>query len=182
MIMDIIFYFPNKAKELFTYPSLKANAGVKFDPRLCLPFKSCRVDRVVLVFGVLVEARAGTWVRYGVSSRATAPAEDCPPRRERVSITDRKMVCAGYRNGAFLLCLQPCLRLTYLALLIGPLSRACRASYARVGKTSLLERFVNNRFSKQYKATIGADFSTKEMIINDAIVSAQFWDTGAYSA
>lgn len=48
----------------------------------------------------------------------------------------------------------------------------------RVGKTSLLERFVNNRFSQQYKATIGADFSTKEMVVDDAIVSAQFWDTG----
>jgi GTPase SAR1 family protein len=53
---------------------------------------------------------------------------------------------------------------------------------ASVGKTSLLERFVNNRFSKQYKATIGADFSTKEMIIDDAVVSAQFWDTGRLHA
>jgi Ras-related protein Rab-7A len=46
-----------------------------------------------------------------------------------------------------------------------------------VGKTSLLERFVNNRYSQQYKATIGADFSTKEMVVNDVIISAQFWDT-----
>lgn len=35
-----------------------------------------------------------------------------------------------------------------------------------VGKTSCLERFVNRRFSLQYKATIGADFLTKELEID----------------
>lgn len=49
-----------------------------------------------------------------------------------------------------------------------------------VGKTSLLERFVNSRFSQQYKTTIGADFSTKEMIVDDQVISVQFWDTGTY--
>lgn len=48
-----------------------------------------------------------------------------------------------------------------------------------VGKTSLLERFVKNRFSQQYKATIGADFYTKEMLVDDVDISAQFWDTGS---
>lgn len=47
-----------------------------------------------------------------------------------------------------------------------------------VGKTSLLERFVKNRFSQQYKATIGADFYTKEMVVDEVDISAQFWDTG----
>lgn len=46
-----------------------------------------------------------------------------------------------------------------------------------VGKTSLLERFVKNRFSQQYKATIGADFYTKEMVVDEVDISAQFWDT-----
>ena len=32
-----------------------------------------------------------------------------------------------------------------------------------VGKTSLMNRFVNEKFSGQYKATIGADFLTKEI-------------------
>jgi Ras-related protein Rab-7A len=36
-----------------------------------------------------------------------------------------------------------------------------------VGKTSCLERFVNRRFSLQYKATIGADFLTKELELFD---------------
>jgi len=31
-----------------------------------------------------------------------------------------------------------------------------------VGKTSIMERYVNNKFSQSYKATIGADFLTKE--------------------
>ncbi|GJQ13310.1 hypothetical protein GpartN1_g5101.t1 [Galdieria partita] len=46
-----------------------------------------------------------------------------------------------------------------------------------VGKTSLLERFVNRRFSQQYKATIGADFLTKDMFVDDRNVNLQIWDT-----
>jgi Ni2+-binding GTPase involved in maturation of urease and hydrogenase len=59
----------------------------------------------------------------------------------------------------------------------------CRASPAHsVGKTSLLERFVKDRFSQQYKATIGADFYTKDMVVDDVVIQAQFWDTGAWCA
>lgn len=32
-----------------------------------------------------------------------------------------------------------------------------------VGKTSLMNQYVNKKFSSQYKATIGADFLTKEV-------------------
>ena len=31
-----------------------------------------------------------------------------------------------------------------------------------VGKTSLMNQYVNKKFNTQYKATIGADFLTKE--------------------
>ncbi|KAK9942462.1 hypothetical protein M0R45_008127 [Rubus argutus] len=31
-----------------------------------------------------------------------------------------------------------------------------------VGKTSLMNQYVNKKFSNQYKATIGADFLTKK--------------------
>ena len=34
-----------------------------------------------------------------------------------------------------------------------------------VGKTSLMNQYVNKKFSNQYKATIGADFLTKEVRI-----------------
>jgi len=46
-----------------------------------------------------------------------------------------------------------------------------------VGKTSLMNQFVNNKFSSQYKATIGADFMTKDIVIDDKQVSMQIWDT-----
>uniref|UniRef100_A0A8D8SXG2 Ras-related protein Rab-7a n=1 Tax=Cacopsylla melanoneura TaxID=428564 RepID=A0A8D8SXG2_9HEMI len=48
---------------------------------------------------------------------------------------------------------------------------------AAVGKTSLLNQFVNNKFSNQYKATIGADFLTKEVFLDNRIVTLQIWDT-----
>jgi Ras-related protein Rab-7A len=46
-----------------------------------------------------------------------------------------------------------------------------------VGKTSLMNMFVNKNFSAQYKATIGADFLTKEITVNDKQISLQLWDT-----
>ncbi|KAI8091325.1 vacuolar biogenesis protein [Gilbertella persicaria] len=46
-----------------------------------------------------------------------------------------------------------------------------------VGKTSLMNQYVNNKFSNQYKATIGADFLTKEVMVDDRIVTMQIWDT-----
>lgn len=46
-----------------------------------------------------------------------------------------------------------------------------------VGKTSLMNRYVNNKFSNQYKATIGADFLTKEVMVDERLVTMQIWDT-----
>ena len=48
-----------------------------------------------------------------------------------------------------------------------------------VGKTSLLHRFVENKFSFRYKMTIGADFLSK--IINykpELTIKLQIWDIG----
>jgi Ras-related protein Rab-7A len=42
-----------------------------------------------------------------------------------------------------------------------------------VGKTSLMNQYVNKRFSNQYKATIGADFLTKEVVVDDRVVTMQ---------
>ncbi len=42
-----------------------------------------------------------------------------------------------------------------------------------VGKTSLMNQFVNKKYSAQYKATIGADFLTKEIAVDDSIVTMQ---------
>uniref|UniRef100_A0A1D1Z3Y9 Ras-related protein Rab7 n=1 Tax=Anthurium amnicola TaxID=1678845 RepID=A0A1D1Z3Y9_9ARAE len=46
-----------------------------------------------------------------------------------------------------------------------------------VGKTSLMNQYVHQKFSQQYKATIGADFVTKELLIEDRLVTLQIWDT-----
>jgi len=46
-----------------------------------------------------------------------------------------------------------------------------------VGKTSLMYQYVNKKFSNQYKATIGADFLTKEVMVDDKLVTLQIWDT-----
>lgn len=46
-----------------------------------------------------------------------------------------------------------------------------------VGKTNLLYRFTKNKFNIDSRATIGVDFSAKNMRVNDLVVKAQFWDT-----
>jgi Ras-related protein Rab-7A len=46
-----------------------------------------------------------------------------------------------------------------------------------VGKTSLMNRYVRNEFSMRYKATIGADFMTKDIMIEDKPITLQIWDT-----
>ncbi|RYG69241.1 hypothetical protein EON64_03205 [archaeon] len=46
-------------------------------------------------------------------------------------------------------------------------------SVNRVGKTSLMNQYVNKKFTTQYKATIGADFLTKEIMIDDKLVTLQ---------
>jgi GTPase SAR1 family protein len=47
-----------------------------------------------------------------------------------------------------------------------------------VGKTSLMNQYVNQRYTEQYKATIGADFLTKDVMIDDKLVTLQvYWFT-----
>lgn len=40
-----------------------------------------------------------------------------------------------------------------------------------------MNTFVDRSFSAQYKATIGADFRTKDITVNDKQISLQIWDT-----
>lgn len=46
-----------------------------------------------------------------------------------------------------------------------------------VGKTSLMHQYVDHKFDGRYKATIGADFLTKEIEIDGQVVTFQIWDT-----
>ena len=36
---------------------------------------------------------------------------------------------------------------------------------------------MQNQFSNMYKATIGADFCTKDVAVGDELVTLQIWDT-----
>jgi len=46
-----------------------------------------------------------------------------------------------------------------------------------VGKSNLLARFTRNEFNLESKSTIGVEFATKTLKIEDKIVKAQIWDT-----
>ena len=46
-----------------------------------------------------------------------------------------------------------------------------------VGKTCVLRRFVENKFLKNHLATIGIDFKTKTLNINNQEVKLKIWDT-----
>ncbi|MHA2391950.1 MAG: Rab family GTPase [Promethearchaeota archaeon] len=46
-----------------------------------------------------------------------------------------------------------------------------------VGKTSLVYRFIENKFRENYKATLGVNLLKKDLDINGG-VSAQIWDLG----
>ncbi|CDW77976.1 rab small monomeric gtpase [Stylonychia lemnae] len=46
-----------------------------------------------------------------------------------------------------------------------------------VGKTSLIQMFEHNKFNQAFKPTIGADFSNKEITLDDRVVTLQIWDT-----
>uniref|UniRef100_A0A8C6BRX0 Ras-related protein Rab-7a n=1 Tax=Monodon monoceros TaxID=40151 RepID=A0A8C6BRX0_MONMO len=50
-----------------------------------------------------------------------------------------------------------------------------------VGKTSLMNQYVNKKFSNQYKATIGADFLTKEVMVDDRLVTMQETEVELYN-
>lgn len=42
-----------------------------------------------------------------------------------------------------------------------------------VGKTSLIHRYVNKRYSGEYKATIGTSLMTKEVVIGNIEITMQ---------
>ena len=46
-----------------------------------------------------------------------------------------------------------------------------------VGKTTLLQQYLNGKATSNAKPTIGADFSKKEVMIDNSLVTLQIWDT-----
>ena len=48
---------------------------------------------------------------------------------------------------------------------------------ASVGKTALAERITNNEFHECYNSTIGVDFSTVTLEVNESSIKTHIWDT-----
>ncbi|PVG00577.1 GTPase [Serendipita vermifera] len=46
-----------------------------------------------------------------------------------------------------------------------------------VGKSNLLTRFTRNEFTLDSKSTIGVEFATKSINVDDKVIKAQIWDT-----
>lgn len=46
-----------------------------------------------------------------------------------------------------------------------------------VGKSQILSRFAKNEFSLDSKSTIGVEFQTRTVVIEDKTIKAQIWDT-----
>jgi hypothetical protein len=44
-----------------------------------------------------------------------------------------------------------------------------------VGKTAILDRFITKRFLGSYKSTIGADFLTQEIWVDEKLSTLQIW-------
>jgi Ras-related protein Rab-1A len=48
---------------------------------------------------------------------------------------------------------------------------------SNVGKTSLLKKYIDNEYSKNYITTVGMDFQMKCLNINNKKIKLQIWDT-----
>ncbi|KAE8681096.1 Ras-related protein RABA1f [Hibiscus syriacus] len=46
-----------------------------------------------------------------------------------------------------------------------------------VGKSNLLSRFARNEFNLESKSTIGVEFATRSIRVDDKVIKAQIWDT-----
>ena len=46
-----------------------------------------------------------------------------------------------------------------------------------VGKTSIIHRFIYDAFDESYQVTIGIDFMSQKMYIEDKIIILNLWDT-----
>ena len=57
--------------------------------------------------------------------------------------------------------------------------KVCLLGEANVGKTSLVYRFIENKFREDYKSTLGVNLLKKDMDIDKYKgISAQIWDLG----
>jgi Ras-related protein Rab-1A len=48
---------------------------------------------------------------------------------------------------------------------------------SNVGKTSLINRFIDKTYNENYTATLGVDFFMKTIVVNQQTIKLQIWDT-----
>lgn len=60
--------------------------------------------------------------------------------------------------------------------------KLCLLGDAAVGKTSLLYRFIEGRFSTDFKETLGVNLLKKEVVVDEQSVTANIWDLGGQDA
>lgn len=106
------------------------------------------------------------WGGWGVGS--APPSKGLP-----VTMTAPKVLRTGFRKLSSWVMSGACLpsRLQTSPQLRSPLN------VPRTGKTSLVQQLVRQRFTSQYRATIGADFDVKEVRCGEQNVSLQIWDS-----
>ena len=46
-----------------------------------------------------------------------------------------------------------------------------------VGKSNILGRYINNEFKQDTKSTVGVEFASKKVKVNDVNIKLQIWDT-----
>ncbi|MBD3353541.1 MAG: GTP-binding protein [Candidatus Lokiarchaeota archaeon] len=60
--------------------------------------------------------------------------------------------------------------------------KICLLGDGAVGKTSLVYRFIENRFSTDFKSTLGVNLLKRKVQVDDNTVSVQIWDLGGQEA
>lgn len=56
--------------------------------------------------------------------------------------------------------------------------KICLLGEAKVGKTTLVYRFIENKFRTDFRSTLGVNLLKKTVKIGDATVVTQIWDLG----
>jgi len=46
-----------------------------------------------------------------------------------------------------------------------------------VGKTAIIRRYISDEFEESHKVTVGIDFFSKTINIDDRVIRFQLWDT-----
>lgn len=90
------------------------------------------------------------------------------------------MQCTGAKefNGAFLFYRVPKSKLVRLTMAgKSSLFKVILLGDGGVGKSSLMKRYVTNKFDAQLFHTIGVEFLNKDLEVDGHFVTKQIWDT-----